>query len=186
MHRGEGDDIGRGERKDIYVVNDHHKALVAWVFVRRSLDTAPNLITIDHHTDTHEAFLGHASVVIVFALVPDSKRGYRIYVFHFKQCNIPIAAKANDQFPEEWICRRRLAATEREKLQKSNSLADGLPCAFCRVQVLPGQKIKQPLQVFRRRWRKSDLITQRLFASCLARAFSSVLSKRLSISTEDT
>lgn len=46
--------------KDIYVVDDHHKALAAWVLVRRSLDTPPNLITIDHHTDTHEAFHGHA------------------------------------------------------------------------------------------------------------------------------
>lgn len=46
--------------KDIYVVDDHHKALAAWVLVRRSLGAAPNLITIDHHTDTHEAFLGHA------------------------------------------------------------------------------------------------------------------------------
>lgn len=46
--------------KDIYVVDDHHKALAAWVLVRRSLRATPNLITIDHHTDTHEAFLGHA------------------------------------------------------------------------------------------------------------------------------
>lgn len=46
--------------KDIYVVDDHHKALAAWALVRRSLDTAPNLITVDHHTDTYEAFLGHA------------------------------------------------------------------------------------------------------------------------------
>lgn len=46
--------------KDIYIVDDHHKALAAWVLVRRSLNTAPNLISIDHHTDTHEAFLGHA------------------------------------------------------------------------------------------------------------------------------
>ncbi len=46
--------------KDIYVVDDHHKALAAWALVRRSLNAAPNLITIDHHTDTHEAFLGHA------------------------------------------------------------------------------------------------------------------------------
>lgn len=46
--------------KDIYVVDDHLKALAAWALVRRSLDAAPNLITIDHHTDTHEAFLGHA------------------------------------------------------------------------------------------------------------------------------
>lgn len=46
--------------RDIYVVDDHHKALAAWVLVRRALDATPNLITIDHHTDTHEAFLGHA------------------------------------------------------------------------------------------------------------------------------
>ncbi|WP_022976813.1 UPF0489 family protein [Nevskia ramosa] len=46
--------------KDIYVVDDHHKALAAWALVRRSLAEPPNLITIDHHTDTSEAFRGHA------------------------------------------------------------------------------------------------------------------------------
>lgn len=46
--------------KDVYVVDDHHQALAAWVLIRRRLDRAPNLITIDHHTDVHEAFLGHA------------------------------------------------------------------------------------------------------------------------------
>lgn len=46
--------------KDIYVVDDHHKALAAWALIRRALTAAPNLITIDHHTDTYEAFLGHA------------------------------------------------------------------------------------------------------------------------------
>lgn len=46
--------------KDIYVVDDHHKALAAWAIVRRSLQSAPNLITIDHHTDTHEAFLSYS------------------------------------------------------------------------------------------------------------------------------
>lgn len=46
--------------KDVYVVDDHHKALAAWALVRRSMANAPNLITIDHHTDTYEAFLGHA------------------------------------------------------------------------------------------------------------------------------
>jgi hypothetical protein len=46
--------------KDVYVVDDHQKALAAWVLVRRSMEPAPNLITIDHHTDTHEAFLGLA------------------------------------------------------------------------------------------------------------------------------
>jgi hypothetical protein len=46
--------------KDVYVVDDHHKALAAWALVRRSMANAPNLITIDHHTDTHKAFLGYA------------------------------------------------------------------------------------------------------------------------------
>lgn len=48
--------------KDVYVVDDHHKALAAWALVRRAIGAAPNLITIDHHTDTHEAFLSHACV----------------------------------------------------------------------------------------------------------------------------
>lgn len=46
--------------KDVYVVDDHQKAFAAWVLVRRRMDAAPNLITIDHHTDTYEAFLGHS------------------------------------------------------------------------------------------------------------------------------
>lgn len=46
--------------KDVYIVDDHHCALVPWALIRRRLGRAPNLITIDHHTDVHEAFLGHA------------------------------------------------------------------------------------------------------------------------------
>jgi hypothetical protein len=49
------------EGKRIYVVDDHHKALAAWAEERRRLDTPPNLITIDHHTDICEAFSSHAS-----------------------------------------------------------------------------------------------------------------------------
>jgi len=45
---------------NVYVVDDHHKALAAWAIIRRSMTKAPNLITIDHHTDTHEAFLGYS------------------------------------------------------------------------------------------------------------------------------
>ena len=41
-------------------MDDHHKALAAWGLTRRTLGNAPNLITIDHHTDTHEAFFRHA------------------------------------------------------------------------------------------------------------------------------
>ena len=44
----------RGKR--VYIVDDHHKALAAWALERRCLQVAPTLITIDHHTDTDEAF----------------------------------------------------------------------------------------------------------------------------------
>lgn len=47
--------------KRVYIVNDHHKALAPWSLLRRELEGAPVLITLDHHTDTLEAFLGAAS-----------------------------------------------------------------------------------------------------------------------------
>jgi hypothetical protein len=50
--------------KRIYIVDDHHKALAAWAIERRQLELAPNLITIDHHTDVNEAFLGHAHIEV--------------------------------------------------------------------------------------------------------------------------
>ncbi len=46
--------------KDVYIVDDHHKALAPWALIRRTVDHASNLITIDHHTDVYEAFLRHA------------------------------------------------------------------------------------------------------------------------------
>ena len=46
--------------KDIYIVDDHHQALLPWAMIRRRFDRAPNLITIDHHTDINEAFEEHA------------------------------------------------------------------------------------------------------------------------------
>jgi len=48
--------------KEIYVVEAHHHALAAWALVRRASAQPPNLITIDHHTDTDEAFRGFACV----------------------------------------------------------------------------------------------------------------------------
>ncbi|MDX8123096.1 UPF0489 family protein [Janthinobacterium sp. GMG2] len=43
--------------KDVYVVEDHHHVLLPWALQRRKLEFAPNLITLDHHTDTLEAFM---------------------------------------------------------------------------------------------------------------------------------
>jgi hypothetical protein len=48
--------------KNVYIVDDHHKAFAAWVLERRKLAGAPNLITLDHHTDVSEAFHNHACV----------------------------------------------------------------------------------------------------------------------------
>lgn len=62
------------KKKDIFVVDDHHKVLAAWALVRRSLDVAPNLITIDHHTDTIEAFLGHSHVEAYEGRVDDQEK----------------------------------------------------------------------------------------------------------------
>lgn len=46
--------------KDVYIVDEHHYVLAPWALIRRQLGRAPNLITIDHHTDVHEAFMGYA------------------------------------------------------------------------------------------------------------------------------
>ncbi|NKA96471.1 hypothetical protein GO283_05030 [Ralstonia solanacearum] len=46
--------IVKGKR--VLVVDRHNKAFAAWALVRRELPSAPVLITIDHHTDTIEAF----------------------------------------------------------------------------------------------------------------------------------
>lgn len=45
--------------KDVYIVRDHHQALLPWSIIRGGLDRAPHLITLDHHTDTRPAFLAH-------------------------------------------------------------------------------------------------------------------------------
>ena len=44
------------ESKMVFVVESHHEVLEAWGHVRCNLDHAPNLITLDFHTDTHEPF----------------------------------------------------------------------------------------------------------------------------------
>lgn len=59
--------------KDIYVVDDHHKALAAWALIRRQLPFAPNLITLDHHTDAHEAFWRHSHWEAHEGRVPDQE-----------------------------------------------------------------------------------------------------------------
>lgn len=42
--------------KDIYVFEDHATALQPWAEYRRRLAASPYLLTLDHHTDTRDAF----------------------------------------------------------------------------------------------------------------------------------
>ncbi len=55
-------DLRRINGKPIYIVDDHHKVLAAWAMERRKLETAPCLLTIDHHTDTDDAFASHVNI----------------------------------------------------------------------------------------------------------------------------
>jgi hypothetical protein len=42
--------------KEIYIVENHARALEAWAEIRRAVDEPPILVTIDHHSDTNPAF----------------------------------------------------------------------------------------------------------------------------------
>jgi hypothetical protein len=42
--------------KDVYTVESHHYALLPWSIIRSKSNSAPNLISLDHHTDAHPAF----------------------------------------------------------------------------------------------------------------------------------
>lgn len=48
--------------KDVYIVRSHHHVLQPWAEVRRVHGSRPALLTLDHHTDTHEPFLRHRYV----------------------------------------------------------------------------------------------------------------------------
>mgnify|MGYP000193827666 CR=1 FL=1 len=45
--------------KDVYIFRDHHHALLPLSIIRGDFETAPILITLDHHTDTRPAYLNH-------------------------------------------------------------------------------------------------------------------------------
>lgn len=47
--------------KDVYLVSAHHEALEAWAEIRRALDVAPDLISLDQHTDTLAPFQSYVT-----------------------------------------------------------------------------------------------------------------------------
>ena len=46
--------------KDVYIVEHHHHVLLPWSLIRNQQQSAPNLITLDHHTDTCPAFRNYS------------------------------------------------------------------------------------------------------------------------------
>lgn len=46
----------------VYLVEDHHHALVPWREICRELGTQPHVLTLDHHTDTLPAFTHYNEV----------------------------------------------------------------------------------------------------------------------------
>ncbi len=46
--------------KAVYIVEEHHQALIPWSIERRKMASPPVLITFDYHTDTRPAFLHYA------------------------------------------------------------------------------------------------------------------------------
>ncbi|MGN4421090.1 UPF0489 family protein [Bacillus cereus group sp. MYBK249-1] len=49
--------------KDIYIVEHHHHVLEPWA-IYRERNAAPILVTLDHHTDCHSAFINYSSLQI--------------------------------------------------------------------------------------------------------------------------
>ncbi len=65
-------EIKRIGGKDVYLFEDHATALAAWSDYRRKTSNAPNLITLDCHTDTHTAFTGFIYYRSGEATLPDN------------------------------------------------------------------------------------------------------------------
>lgn len=65
MHKEDSDGkffpIYRNWKKPIYIVKSHHHSLLGWAKLRRKCQKPSTLITLDHHTDTHFAFLQYSS-----------------------------------------------------------------------------------------------------------------------------
>jgi hypothetical protein len=47
--------------KKIYIVDNHHEVILPWSEYASNAETAPVLLTFDHHADTRSAFYRHAS-----------------------------------------------------------------------------------------------------------------------------
>lgn len=54
--------------KSVFTFDSHHEALLPWAQCARDLGFAPRLLTLDYHSDTRPAFVGHSSVDITVGM----------------------------------------------------------------------------------------------------------------------
>jgi hypothetical protein len=113
-----------------------------------------------------------------------SQHGDSLAVFDFKQGDVAVSAKADNQLAQQRIFRRNLAATKWKSAQKLHALGNGSACAPCSLHIPLCEKIKQALQISCSSRRKTDSIVH-LRAAAL-RAFANDLSRPANISSTDT
>jgi hypothetical protein len=67
---------------------------------------------------------------IFFALMAYGQHGYGLAILDFKQRNITVCAKADDQLAQQRVLRRCLATTEGESAQKFDALGNSRAGVF--------------------------------------------------------
>src|ERR1039457_5543370 len=85
---------------------------------------------------------------IFFALMAYRQHGHGLAVFDFKQRYITVCTKADNQFAQQRMFRRCLAATEGKGSQEFNAFGNRGAGAFGGSHILFREKVEQVLQVF--------------------------------------
>ena len=82
---------------------------------------------------------------IFFALMTYGQHGHSLAVFDFKQSDIAIGAKADNQLAQQRVLRRNLAAAKGKCTQELDALGNGGAGASGCFQVTFSQEIEQAL-----------------------------------------
>jgi hypothetical protein len=85
---------------------------------------------------------------IFFALMAYRQHGHGLAVFDFKQRYITVCAKADNQFAQQRMFRRGLAATKGKGSQEFDAFGNRGAGAFGGLHILFCEKVEQALQVF--------------------------------------
>ena len=84
---------------------------------------------------------------IFFALMTYGQHGHGLAVLDFKQCDITVRTKTDNQLAQQGMFRRRLAATEWKGAQEFEAFGNRRACAPGGFRIPLREKIEQMLQV---------------------------------------